>query len=388
MFDETPKRENRPRVFVSSVMAGYLDVREVAREAIAAAGCEPVLIEDFPALRVSPRTACLDAVETCDAYVGILGQRAGYIAPSGMTVVQEEFEEARRLGLPSLILLEDVEMEAEQERVARKLSDFVSGRFRKTFASSDQLRRHLIDGIGSLDLGESESVTQAAESVSRMLEAPALLGDRQPYLRLAIAPTRVEEVVDPRDFESTASRLLKIGHGDDLPLLSYEVGYESHISAQGVRIYPKRGRHRADRRGWAALELTGRGQIVVDSSVTGLAAASHTQIGLGGIVILIGDVERQLKGNFGFVRQAYDALDPHDRHHTFVYEVKLEGIRHRALLEAMPTSGSVPMPIGNTDSVSAHEDPRTLSRSSLRNPEDELERILVQLKRRSDSRGW
>lgn len=369
-------------------MDDYLHVREVAREAITAAGCEPVLIEDFPALRVSPRTACLDAVETCDAYVGILGQRAGYIAPSGMTVVQEEFEEARRLGLPSLILLEDVEMEAEQERVARELSDFVSGRFRKTFGSSDQLRRHLIDGIGSLDLGESESVTQAAESVRRMLEAPALLGDQQPYLRLAIAPTRVEEVVDPRDFDSTASRLLKIGHGDDLPLLSYEVGYESDISAQGVRINPKRGGHHADRRGGAAVELTGRGQIVVDSSVTGLAAASHTQIGLGGIVILIGDVERQLKSNFGFVRQAYDALDPYDRHHTFVYEVKLEGIRHRALLEGMPTSGSVPMPMGNTDSVSAHEDPRTLSRSSLRNPEDELERILVQLKRRSDSRGW
>lgn len=70
--------DRRPRVFVSSVVKGFEEYREAARRGIEAAGGEPVLVnEDFPAQPDSPRNACLDAVDSCDIYLAIIGDRGG-----------------------------------------------------------------------------------------------------------------------------------------------------------------------------------------------------------------------------------------------------------------------------------------------------------------------
>lgn len=79
-----------PRVFVSSVIDGFQPYREAARKGIKAAGGEPVLVnEDFPSLPKSFRNACLDAVVSSDIYLAIIGERAGWRAPSGKLVVVE-----------------------------------------------------------------------------------------------------------------------------------------------------------------------------------------------------------------------------------------------------------------------------------------------------------
>jgi hypothetical protein len=68
----------RPRVFVSSVIEGFQAYRQAAARAVEAAGGEPVLVnEQFPSLAASSRNACLDAVESCDSFVLILGARGG-----------------------------------------------------------------------------------------------------------------------------------------------------------------------------------------------------------------------------------------------------------------------------------------------------------------------
>lgn len=97
----------RPRVFVSSVMEGYGDYREAARLGIQQAGCDPVLAEDLPAQASSPRNACLDGVQSSDALVLLLGARYGWLAPSGRSATEEEYEEARRRQIPILIFVQD-----------------------------------------------------------------------------------------------------------------------------------------------------------------------------------------------------------------------------------------------------------------------------------------
>src|SRR5687768_1240105 len=101
-----------PRAFVSSVMDGFEDYREAARRGVLAAGCEPVLIEDYPALTISPRTACLDAVESCDVLLTIIGSRGGWTAPSGKLVVEEEFDEAKRHRVRTLVFVQATERDA------------------------------------------------------------------------------------------------------------------------------------------------------------------------------------------------------------------------------------------------------------------------------------
>ena len=53
---------DKPRVFVSSVMENFTQHREATRLGIKESGGEPILVEDFPSLMVSSRTACLDGV--------------------------------------------------------------------------------------------------------------------------------------------------------------------------------------------------------------------------------------------------------------------------------------------------------------------------------------
>jgi hypothetical protein len=91
----------RPRVFVSSVIDGFEPFRVAARSAITACGGDPVLVnEDFPSLLASPRNACLDAIDSCDLVVTMVGERGGWTSPSGSLVTDEEFQHAMTKKIP------------------------------------------------------------------------------------------------------------------------------------------------------------------------------------------------------------------------------------------------------------------------------------------------
>jgi len=130
----------RPHVFVSSVMDGFEKYRLAARQGIIAAGGIQVLVEDFPSLPLSPRTARLDGVASCDIYIGIVGHRGGWTAPSGNLVVEEEYEEARRRKLRTLAFVQDVERDEGAARLVRLFSDYITGMFRQQLSSAGALR--------------------------------------------------------------------------------------------------------------------------------------------------------------------------------------------------------------------------------------------------------
>ena len=132
----------RVRVFVSSVVDGFQEYREIARHAIEKGGGEPVLVnEDFPALSTSPRNACLDAVDSCDMYVAIIGARGGWNAPSGKLVVEEEYLRAKERKLPTFVFLQSVDRDAEGKRLAALLENYVDGALRVTFQTPEELGR-------------------------------------------------------------------------------------------------------------------------------------------------------------------------------------------------------------------------------------------------------
>ena len=135
----------KSRVFISSVVEGFGEFRAAARAAVVEAGGEPVLVnEDFPSLAASSRNACLDAVESSDIYVGIIGTRGGWVAPSGMLVVEEEWHHARARKRPTLFFLQTGTRDADAERLASTVSDYVDGTLRRTFATPEDLRREMV----------------------------------------------------------------------------------------------------------------------------------------------------------------------------------------------------------------------------------------------------
>ncbi len=110
----------KPRVFVSSVMEGFELFRAAARSGITSGGSSPVLIEDYPSIPTSPRNACLDVVDSCDAQALVIGSRGGWVAPSGKLVVEEELEEAVRKGLSIFVFIQETERD-QRVRVNEKV---------------------------------------------------------------------------------------------------------------------------------------------------------------------------------------------------------------------------------------------------------------------------
>ena len=120
----------RPRIFVSSVMDDFGEHRQAVKRGILSAGGEPVLVEDFPSLSVSPRNACLDGVASCDIYIAILGNRGGWTTQSGKLVVEEEYEEAIRHRITILAFIQLCDRDTDGERLVSKVSNYVDGLFR------------------------------------------------------------------------------------------------------------------------------------------------------------------------------------------------------------------------------------------------------------------
>ncbi len=65
------------RVFVSSVTEGLRQERTALPGLMRALGMDPVLFEDFTALPEPSRDVCLQAVESSDVYLLLLGEHDG-----------------------------------------------------------------------------------------------------------------------------------------------------------------------------------------------------------------------------------------------------------------------------------------------------------------------
>jgi hypothetical protein len=103
-------------------MTGYGAVRAAASRGIERADCEPVLAENFPAGTVSPRTACLDGVASCDGIASILGARYGEPTAAEISATEEEYREAVRLKKHIFVFLEGVDREPRQQELLEQSS--------------------------------------------------------------------------------------------------------------------------------------------------------------------------------------------------------------------------------------------------------------------------
>ncbi len=269
---ETP----RPRVFVSSVVQGFEEFREVARNAIVRSGGEAVLVnEDFPALAISPRNACLDGVDSCDVYIAIIGVRGGWTTPSGKLVVEEEYERATANGLPVVVFLQNAERDADAARLASKLSDYVTGTYRCSFETPQGLEVEVERALESV-LAVLKRPVVSDEQFLAVFDAPFQLPN-ETTLRVGLTPERTEEVIDPvllgaPEFLETVYRL---GHTPTIRLFSYQQPKSARVENQSLVIRQESiaGVHTGVEE--VRLEVSESGQVVIDTNVTGRTIESR-----------------------------------------------------------------------------------------------------------------
>ncbi len=237
--DRNHVTEPRPRVFVSSVMGGYKNFRDAAGEGIRQAGCEPVRAEDYPVATTSPRKSCLDGVRSADALVLLLGQRYGFVGPSGLGATEEEYDEARKNHMPILVFLQEGEPEADQEKFVERVQGYVDGHWRKVFRDSATLTQLVRAAVLAANLGGARR--HQAQARTRI---GALLSRRPPeisgavWLQTVWATLRDEEVIDPVDLDGEAfnRQPVRLAHECVPPLFDYQERKRSIVKPDYLRI--------------------------------------------------------------------------------------------------------------------------------------------------------
>jgi len=234
------------KVFVSSPVRGYEDLREAARAAIGVLGYEPVLAEDFDASAPSPRAKCLVAVRESDAVVLILGAEYGpQQASSNLSATHEEYREAKESG-PVLAFVQDCAVRSEEQAAfVHDVHNWEQGHYTASFRDADDLRdkvirglhRHFLDGASTpvdqdrlVERARSLAVDDGATGSAVLVVA--VTGD-SPYA--VLRPTQL------RDQQLHNLLLSEALTGADA-VLDVSAGSESQVRSDAIVLTQRAGR--------------------------------------------------------------------------------------------------------------------------------------------------
>lgn len=364
----------RPRVFISSVIEGFENFREAAAAGVRAGGGTPVMAELFPSQSASPRNACLDGVRSSDAFVILVGQRGGWKTPSGALAVEEELQEARRRTLPILAFLEEGERDAEATRLARTLSDYVAGGFRTTFSSPEELREKVAAAVQK-QASQMQMQTADPSRVVELLQA-RIDNSHEAAVRLVVLPERIDELIPPEKIgeQELQDQIYAIAHDPAVRFFDYAFGKTAEVSRDGVlRIAQAsdRGRSRKE----AALALSQAGEMTLDADVTG--RREEENLGQGMFVLLEEDLSAMLATEFRLAAKVLQLLDPYERLGSVWLGAAVVNPGHRYLVKSTPRGGSVPVRMDDGRLVIAEPSARKLARGQLREPKQEVTRLVA-----------
>lgn len=374
----------QPRVFLSSIVDGFEAYRAAARMGIESAGCTAILAEDFPSLRESPRNACLDCVASCDCLAVVIACRGGWSAPSGLLVIHEEFEEARRRGIPVLAFLQEGRPDEKASAFASHVSDYVQGLFRTTFRSPSDLKLAIRAALAKQVPLMMRPTVDTSILDTRLSSPPQF--ENQATLRSVLLPARKDEFLDPLTLESLDfwDHVMALGHKPTVRLLSYERSKRRSLSTESL-VAEQVGRSPSDD-GIKAVrfEVCCNGLMVFDINVTGRDPKDRIDSLMDYATILEVEITNALHSAFAFSAELLEWRDPHQRFDLFLFNCALGGIGSRRIVKEAKKQESYSLRMRPDNPLPAYDQPRSLTRANLRDSEDEIRRVVTVLRRKTD----
>ena len=377
---------SKPRAFVSSVVNNFEEYRDIARQALLNAGAEPVLVnEDNPSSPSSSRNVCLDAVDSCDIFISIVGERGGWTTPSGKLVIEEEYEHALRRKLPIVAFLQNTDRDAKAEEFERKVSDYVNGHFRVTFNDISDLKDKIEKAVRPLIKTRGEAIVDDL-FFNKCLEQPYPIHN-EATARLVIVPERQEEIFDSLDFDKPdfLRKIFDIGHAKGVDLFSYQeskshqVESDSIVFSQGIS-----GRDRGNEK--VHLTIFENGTLSIDCNISGRHPTESGFSSPDMFVVLAEDIVNVLSSGFKFADKLFDEIDPYGRHCRFYYNVSVSNLGHRYIERNYKPKNSHQMNMNGDTSIVALTRARVVTRSDFFDSTSETERIVSMLIRHSGPR--
>lgn len=149
------------RVFVSSTYNDLKRHRVAVREALVRMGQVARGMEYFGSRPEPPKVVCLEEVRSCGVYIGLIAMRYGSLDPAtGRSLTHLEYEEAQKLGLPSLIyllneeeqpwLLKDVDKGEDADRLTDFKTELMSCHTVSFFTTPDDLAGKVTQDLSRL----------------------------------------------------------------------------------------------------------------------------------------------------------------------------------------------------------------------------------------------
>ena len=158
------------KVFISSVISGFEDYRDIAKKAVTLIGMKAILVEELPSSPKSSQQMCFDEIRKADFFVLILGEKYGSITEQGISVTEEEYNEAQSLGKPILVFIQNVKMEPKQEAFKKRVEKYECGHFRATFSEREKLKEEIIKSLSNLgDKTDKKKFENKEERINEML---------------------------------------------------------------------------------------------------------------------------------------------------------------------------------------------------------------------------
>ena len=227
-------------VFISSVVNGFEEYRQAAREAVELMDHRAVMSESFGARPYSPEVACINEAEQSDVYLLILGPNYGFETDEGISVTHAEFRAARAANRPILAFVQQCDMEPRQETFRREVEAYQGGVFRASFSTSGELKDQVIRALRQLET--TNQAISEGEFTGRIDTAIAELSDswnNGPELVLGFLP-QPEQMVDIVGLENELDGLFR--SLCDSGITQLRDGYEAHTEANWTGLVS--GRHR------------------------------------------------------------------------------------------------------------------------------------------------
>ena len=391
----------KPRIFISSVMEGFEAEREAARQGIIAADGEPILIDDSASQGASSRTACLDAVASCDALIVIVGARGGWITPSGKLVVEEEVDEARARNLPIRVFGQaNVQRDEEGRALYVKLSDYISGYLRKEYQTCEELVGLVRDACADIQPLPTEIQKMTSKDSVRAITSKLVESDKQNQdassvtLRVVIAPERGGRVIEPSKMEdrSFQHELISFALHPDTGLASYETGFAPSIQGDDLVLRgqaPEDYRHTRP----TAVRITEGGVITVDFPLEIRQKEWTGHLSHDTSAAFAEEMLRKgIRSSLLLAHHLYKIVDPHFRYERLLVDVGIAGAAGKEMVETIAKlerpqrSGIMHMGYGfnqqQVNFILPRPEPTILSRAGLQDSDAFLADVVLYTKRR------
>lgn len=207
------------KVFVSSVVSGYEDFREAAKQAIEALQHLPVVMnrthESSPD---SPRKACLEEVAESDVVVLLMGYRYGDILKSGKSATHEEWDHARSLNKDVLVFVENIDTRDERQGAfLKKVGDWLDGHFFVHYSKPIDLLPQIVKALTKLQTRSDDPGQDPAEKL------PPNCRERLELLR-ELSPPAAANVLSLLSGPSSRTPGILSGHEKDPPSWLIDAG--------------------------------------------------------------------------------------------------------------------------------------------------------------------